>query len=99
MPAASQLSWKEPTDVDDATARLSSGPYFSYFSLLFLSAPTFPYFFMKVPYYPYFFTLKCHLHQKIQNFLFLARLARSDFLINLHVHSGSTPLNTSIFNV
>ena len=38
--------------------------YFSYFSLLFWSAPTFPYFFMKMPYYPYFFTLKCHLRVK-----------------------------------
>ena len=55
--------------------RLSSGPYFSYFSyfsLLFWSAPTFPYFLMKMPYYPYFFILKRYLSVKIQKF-FLAR--------------------------
>ena len=54
--------------------RLSSGPYFSYFSLLFLFAPTIHYFFMKIPYYPNFFTLKCHLHIKIQIFSSLARI-------------------------
>ena len=50
----------------DYVPKLSSGPYFSYFSyfsLLFWSAPTFPYFSMKMPCYPYFsskmaFTLK-----------------------------------------
>ena len=57
--------------------RLSSGPYFSYFSLPFWFATTFPYFFMKMPYYPYFFTLKCHSHVKIQKIF----LARSDFIL------------------
>ena len=66
----------------NTTRLLSSGPYFSYFSyfsLLFWSAPTFPYFFMKMPCYPYFFTLKCHSRVKIQNF-FLPRFARSNFI-------------------
>ena len=56
--------------------RLSSGPYFSYFALLFWSAPTFPYFFMKMPYFPYFFTLKCQLRVKSRIFF----LARWDFI-------------------
>ena len=69
--------------------------------LFFLLFPTFlicSYFSMKMPYYPYFFTLKCHLCVKIQNF-FLARFAPSDIWVNFYAHSGSTPLNTSIFNV
>ena len=66
----------------EVQSRLSSGPYFSffsYFSLLFLFAPTFPYFFMKMRYYPFFFTQKCHLRIKIQKF-FLARFAHLDFI-------------------
>ena len=42
----------------DGGRRLSSGPYFSYysyFSLLFCCAPSFLYFFLKMPYYPNFF--------------------------------------------
>ena len=56
----------------DTHYRLSSGPYFSYFSLLFRFAPTFSYFFMKTPYYPYFFAPKCYLRVKIPK-IFLAR--------------------------
>ena len=59
--------------------RLSSGPYFSffsYFSQLFWFAPTFPYFFLKMPYYPYFFILKSDLRVKSRNFSSLASLAR-----------------------
>ena len=52
---------------------------YSYFSLLFGLAPTFPYFFLKMPYYPYPCTLKCHLRVKIQKII-LARYIRSNFI-------------------
>ena len=51
----------------DTLNRLSSGPYFSYysyFSLLFCCAPTFPYFFVKMPYYPYFFVKNKNIYVK-----------------------------------
>ena len=63
--------------------RLSSGPYFPYFSLRFCFAPTFPYFFLKMPYYPYFFTLICHLRVKIPEFF--PRLLRSLELFKLTI--------------
>ena len=54
--------------------RLSSGPYFSYysyFSLLFCCAPTFPYFFVQMPYYPYFFVkIKIYMQKKGENSVF-----------------------------
>ena len=62
--------------------RLSSVPYFSYysfFSLLFLCSNFFLYFFLKLPYYPYFLVQKCLKWPKIVIF-FLTRFAHSAFL-------------------
>ena len=62
--------------------RLSSVPYFSYysfFSLLFLCSYFFLYFFLKLPYYPYFLVQKCLKWPKIVIF-FLTRFAHSAFL-------------------
>ena len=57
-----QWFYNKVMDVSFHLIRLSSGPYFSYFSLLFWFAPAFPYFFLKMP-FPTFHSKMSFMHK------------------------------------
>ena len=75
--------------------RLPRGPYFFFFSYLFVLPLFFP-FFLKMPYYPYFFTLKCHLCGKNPEF-FPRSLCSLRFINSLLYFLRNRPLYISNF--
>ena len=71
-----------------AALMLTSGPYFSFFSLIFCCAPTFPYFFFKMPYYSYFFPQKKKKASMQENTHNFSRSLTRNLRINLFFLCG-----------